>query len=110
MSLVFCSALMWGQYYNLSFHTVTAGDTITITPSDNVYGISISVPASATDSTIVIGNARTLSSGTVSQVEDGVKIAPGEYFNVGGDNNRIKYMYIIVRDQARIIIKTLSRI
>ena len=110
LSLVFCSTIMWGQYHNYSCHTITAADTITIGPTDNIYGISISVPASATDSTIVIGNARTLSSGTVSQVEDGIKLAPGEYLNIGGDGNRLKYLYLIVKDEARIVCMTLNRL
>ena len=109
---VFCGMALWSQSMvnNCSFFTVTAADTIIITPADNIYDISISVPDGATDSTEVIGMAKTLSSGTVSQVVDGIKIAPGEYLNMSGDNMRMRYVYIIVRDEARIITHTPSRL
>ena len=87
-----------------SFMTVTAADTITITTADAINAVAIIVPSTATDSVVLYGLSRTLNSGTVSQVQAGLKIAPGDpSLTFGNGLNPIKYIYIIVRDQAQII-------
>lgn len=80
-------------------------DTIVILPTDNVYGISIFVDESSTDSCDIVGKYYTL-----DDIEtDTVAIAPGLNLSVGGMwNRRIDSTSIISRDGCKAIITVIK--
>ena len=75
-----------------NFHYGAAKDSMTIVASDQVYGISIAVPSTATDSVEVWGNAKTIDGKAASYVS----IGPGEYYNSKGEVP-VNYLYIYIR-------------
>jgi len=91
-----------GQAEGITTKTVTGADTITITSTDNIYGLTITVPLYSTDSVEITGLEKTLNS-TDGKVEDGIILAPGEEYIFPDKNRVIKYLYIVVRDRARLI-------
>jgi hypothetical protein len=85
------------KYYMLEI----SADTITIDKADNIVGVSVSVPAGATDSSFITGDTITI---------DGVlathyPVAPGEAVNIGYDDLiRVNSLTIIAADKARLIL------
>jgi hypothetical protein len=80
-------------------YTLTA-DTMEISDSDRIVVVSIGVPAWATDSCVVQGVSSTITGHTTN----GWILAPGEAVNIGLGYIPIKFLRIIARDKARIML------
>ena len=89
-----------------SFFSFTGADTLTITGADNVAGVTIWNPTSATDSVVVFGNAKTISGTAASSI----KIAPGENLTIGNGQLPINYLFVVIRANSKPHIGTMTKI
>jgi hypothetical protein len=105
IGILFSLALCANAQFQKSVKYVTcnleANDTLRITKTDKIVAITVSVPASATDSVHVSGDTQ----GYLGRVPAPIVFGPGESFSVGYDDQvRINKLTIIVKDKARIIL------
>jgi hypothetical protein len=85
---------------------LTANDTMRIYADDRIAGITVLVPAGATDSVWVIGEHATLDGNTYGYV----KIAPGKEIGFGYDDKlKLDSLMIIVKNKAYIITTPMKR-
>ena len=90
----------------IKFYTLAiTADTVDISYSDNIVGVSVSVPAGASDSTLISGTSVTFD----GFVSTHYAVAPGEYVSIGYDNlTRVHELRIIAQDEARIILSPIK--
>jgi hypothetical protein len=85
---------------------LTANDTMRIWADDRIAGVTIIVPASATDSVWIIGEHATLDGNTYGYV----KIAPGDDIGLGYDDKlKLDSVMIVVKNKAYIITIPMKR-
>jgi hypothetical protein len=88
-----------------NFHYGAARDSMEIRVTDNVYGISVAVPSTATDSVEVWGNAKTID----GKVATYIAVGPNEYYHTRGEAP-LNYLYLVIRAGSSPRIATMTPI